>query len=224
MNWYIWIVNSFSERVVFSTGSQFNPTLEVVRSGNHLILDAKSVNYSYGGLHRAFRQLFKKIRINKLEIGNVLILGFGAGSIISILQNEYKIDCKITGVEIDPEIVRIGKEYFNINSFANLELIELDAFHFIEKNSELFDLIIVDLYCDKDVPPEAETNEFANHIKKALNSNGHLIFNKWVYDIASQESAGRLENVLKNTFNNISIYRTGHNRMNRMMVCRRIEK
>ncbi|MEI6749806.1 MAG: spermidine synthase [Bacteroidales bacterium] len=223
MSWSNWIVDAFKERVISRTGSQYNPTLEVIRSGNHLVLDAKSVNYSYGGLHRAFRQLFRKIRISKWNIGNVLILGFGAGSIASILQHEYQIDCKITGVEIDPEVIRIGKEYFRFNSFSNLNLIEQDAILFIEENSEFFDIVVVDLYLDKEVPPKAETSEFADFIKKALKTEGHLIFNKWIHDTVSMESAARLEKVLTNTFDNLIIYRTGHNRTNRMMVCRRTD-
>jgi spermidine synthase len=223
MSWYSRIVNSFTESVVFRTNSKFNSILEVVRSGNHLILDAKSVNYSYGGLHNAFRQLFRKIRIDKMKVGNVLILGFGAGSVASIIQKEYRIDCMITGVEIDPEVLKIGKDYFNFNSFSNLELIEQDAFHFMKHNNNTFDLVVVDLYIDKNVPTQAETVEFADLIRKALETGGQLIFNKWIYDIASRESAERLEEVLGNTFSNLRIYRTGHNHTNRMMVCRRID-
>jgi spermidine synthase len=221
MRWLTWIVDSFTERVVYRTSSSFNPTLEVVRSGNHLVLDSKSVNYSYGGLHRAFRQLFRKIGINKLNIQDVLVLGFGVGSIASILQYEYKIDCKIIGVEIDKAIIGIGKKYFNLDTFRNLKVIEQDAFQFMESNTKTFDLLIVDLYIDKDVPTQAETIEFIGIIKKALINGGHLIFNKWVYNDTSQDSADRLEYLLKETFSNLTIYKTGHDQMNRMMVCRR---
>jgi spermidine synthase len=215
------MIEYFTEKIIYKTNSEYNSTLEVVRSGNKIILDAKSVNYSYGGLHRAFRQLFKKININKLNIRNVLILGFGAGSVASILQHEYGIDCEITGVEIDPEVIRLGKEYFNFNSFRNLELIEEDAFRFMEKNTKTFDLVVVDLFIDKDVPFQAETNEFANLIKFALRPDGRLIFNKWVHDTASSESYIRLEKVLGNTFSNLTICKTGHDRMNSMLVCKK---
>ena len=223
MSLFTWLADSLTEKVVYRTGSEYNPVLEVVRSGNHLILDAKSVNYSYGGLHRSFRKIFRKIRIDKQNIGDVLILGFGAGSVASILQHEYRIDCRITGIEIDPEILRIGKVYFALNSFSNLDLIEDDAFHFIEKNDRTFDLIVVDLYIDTDVPVLAETSEFAFLMKKSLKTKGILIFNKWVYDAASREAGSRLVKIFKDAFSDIKIYRTGHNRMNRMIVCRRTE-
>jgi len=223
MKWLSRIVDSFEERVVYRTSSPFNTTLEVVQSGNKLILDAKSVNYSYGGLHRSFQQLFRRIKIKSWNVRDILILGFGAGSVASILQNEYKIDCKITGVEIDPEVIKIGKEFFNSDSFRNLELKEMDAFQFLLNNTKTYDLVVVDLYIDKDVPLQAETGEFANLVKRALEPNGHLIFNKWVYDIISQESAFRLEEILRNTFDNLTKYTAGHDRMNRMLVCRRID-
>jgi spermidine synthase len=223
MSWYTCIVDSFSEKVVYRTGTHYNSTLEVVRSGTHLILDAKSVNYSFGGLHSAFRQLFRKIRLHKLNLGNVLILGFGAGSVASILQHEYRIGCRITGVEIDPEVIKIGKEYFNLDSLSNLEVIEQDANSFMVANTDIFDLVVVDLYIDKDVPVQAETSEFALLLRKSLKLNGLLIFNKWVYNIDTRKSAERLENMLISIFTDLKIYRTGHGRMNWMMVCTRID-
>jgi spermidine synthase len=223
MSLITWITDSLTHKVVYRTSSKFNPVLEVVRSGNKLILDAKSVNYSHGGLHRSFRQVFRKIRIDKLSVNNVLILGFGAGSVASILQHEYGFDCRITGVEIDPEVLKIGRQYFALDSYSKLILIEDDAFHFIKNNRDKFDLIVVDLYIDKDVPAIAESDEFALSVKNALKLQGLMIFNKWVYDSASSESALQLLKSLNKIFTDLHIYRTGHNRMNRMIVCRRID-
>lgn len=46
-----------------------------------LMLNANQSNYSFGGLHLIFEQLFDQIQIDKYDFKNVLLLGLGAGSI-----------------------------------------------------------------------------------------------------------------------------------------------
>jgi spermidine synthase len=219
MGWFNSIFSLFGERVVYRSSSQFNPTLEVVENGGHLRLDASHVNYSFGGLHKAFQQLFIKLDISKTAPGSLLILGFGAGSIASIIQNEYELNCSITGVEIDPEVIALGRRFFGTGDFSDLTIVEDDAFLFMEKNTAKFDLVVVDLYLDLDVPAAAETHEFATQLRNALSENGRLVFNKYVYDKISMLSAGELRKSLNNTFGNVNTYKTGHNKMNNMFVC-----
>lgn len=220
MPWYKSILGLFSEKVIYRTGSQFNPILEVVATGSHLQLDTPHVNYSFGGLHRAFQQLFKKMDIKRANPKSVLILGFGAGSIASILQHEYKLRCTITGVEIDPEVIALGRRFFKTNSFADLTIIEEDAFPYIGKNQDKFDLVVVDLYLDMEVPVQAETRDFAIQLKEAITKNGKLVFNKYIYNDSTGQSADQLNNILNEIFGNVKTYQTGHNRMNRMFVCK----
>lgn len=219
MGWLKSIFGLFGEKVVYRTSSKFNPTLEVVKNGGHLKLDTSHVNYSYGGLHSAFQELFLKTGILNVNPKNVLILGFGAGSIASILQNEYKLKCNITGVEIDPEVIALGRRFFGIRNFSDLSIIEEDAFLFMEKNLSKFDLVIVDLYLDMLVPAQAETPEFAIQLKNSLSEDGQLVFNKYVYDESSRKSSDDLHQTLNKIFSDVKIYKTGHNQMNNMFVC-----
>lgn len=76
---------------------------------------------------------------------NVLILGFGCGSAIKPLRKKFP-DCQITGVEINPEMIKIGKKYFNLNKILNLKIICAPAQKFIFQTKQKFDLILVDLY------------------------------------------------------------------------------
>jgi len=220
MAWCKFIFGLFNEKIVYRTGSQFNPTLEVVETGSHLQLDTAHVNYSFGGLHRAFQQLFRKMEIVKANPESVLILGFGAGSIASILQNEYKLNCTITGIEIDQEVIALGLRFFETNAFADLTIREEDAFLYMGKNRDKFDLVVVDLYLDMEVPVQAETQDFAVQLKNALNNNGQLVFNKYVYNDATKQSADQLGKILNEIFGNVKVYKTGHNLMNRMIVCK----
>lgn len=222
MAWYKSIFALFSEKIVYRTGSQFNPILEIVENGSHLQLDTPHVNYSFGGLHRAFQELFRKMDIMKANPKSVLILGFGAGSIASILQKDYKLKCTITGVEIDKEVITLGQRFFETNFYIDLTIIEEDAFLYMEKNRYKFELVVVDLYLDMEVPVQAETTDFAVQLKDALIEDGQLVFNKFVYNDATGKSADLLSKILNEIFGNVKTYKTGHNRMNRMFVCKNI--
>jgi spermidine synthase len=220
MTWYKSIFGLLGEKVVYRTGSQFNPILEVIRNGNHLKLDTLHMNYSFGELHKSFQQLFIKMDIGKADPGSVLILGFGAGSIASILQNEYKLNCTITGIEIDPEVIALGSRFFETNTLSRLTLLEEDAFRFMERNHAKFDLVVVDLYVDMDVPGQAEKQDFILRLRDALTTDGQLVFNKFVYDIVSGKAADKLSIMLKGIFGSVTLYKTGHDHMNSMFVCK----
>ena len=68
--------------------------------------------------------------------GRALIFGLGCGSVVKVLPS-----MKVTGVEIDPVMVDIGKRYFNLD---RVKIVIGDATKL--KFKERFDLIIVDLY------------------------------------------------------------------------------
>ncbi|MBE9480460.1 MAG: hypothetical protein IMY69_02060, partial [Bacteroidetes bacterium] len=86
----VFIKSFFDDKTIEKTSSQINPYLEIKKEKGKYILNSKNVNYSYGGLHKAFQKIFRKINLKEEKIKNVLILGFGAGSIASILLDEYK--------------------------------------------------------------------------------------------------------------------------------------
>ncbi len=174
------------------TESKISQDLEICYMNGKYVLNTKNANYSFGSLHRVFQKVFKKIQLQNLELENVLILGFGAGSVTSILKNEYKKECKIIGVEKDNKVVELAAKYFNINGYNGLELHTIDAYDFMMSNNKQFDLVVVDVYIDFDVPSIFEKEEFIKSLKKALNTGGTIIFNKLVKDKDSEDSAQRL--------------------------------
>ena len=73
----------------------------------------------------------------------ILVLGLGCGSIAPLLIKKFP-DAKITGLEIDPIIIEIGKKYFGLDKYKNLKIVNSDANKFTMK--EQFDLVIIDMY------------------------------------------------------------------------------
>jgi len=154
------------------------PVLEVnVRNGKYL-LDGEKVNYSFGSLHELFRDAFKHHQIGQLSPQHVLILGFGAGSVAQILQNELHLNCKITGVEIDPVVLELATRYFGADAYQNTQLICDDAYHFISQDTETYDLIVIDLFIEKRVPKAFLQADFIQLVKQRLNPLGTIFFNR----------------------------------------------
>lgn len=155
--------------------------MEVTWNNGELVLDSKNTNYSYGSLQRILKKGLKYIgfeRIRKFE--NILILGVAGGSVIKTLVDEVKFKGKITGVEIDKEVVEIANKYFKLNEIKNLELIVDDAFEFVLKTKDKYDLIIIDIFQDTTMPNFLFEDFFINRINFLLNVDGFILFNTMV--------------------------------------------
>ncbi|MFZ4106319.1 spermidine synthase [Flavobacterium sp.] len=166
---------------VIKRKSSISNSLEVTWNNGELVLDSKNTNYSYGSLQRILKKGLKYIgydRIRKFE--NVLVLGVAGGSVIKTLVDEIKFRGKITGIEIDPEIVEIANTYFKLNQINNLELIIDDAFEFVLKTKTKFDLIIIDVFQDTTMPNFLFEDYFIQRINFLLNVNGFILFNTMV--------------------------------------------
>ena len=180
-------------RMVEKTSSTINPILEVNYINGKYHLDAENVNYSNGSLYRVFDKIFHKIHYETHHPKDVLLLGFGAGSVASLIQDKYHNDCNFVSVEKDQEVIRLGSKYFDTARFLHNNIICADANDFINENHQHFDLIVFDCYIDSEVPDQLEKNKFLEGLHRALKKGGMLLFNKFVFDKKSKTSAGELK-------------------------------
>ncbi|MFH0894245.1 MAG: hypothetical protein V2A54_07405, partial [Bacteroidota bacterium] len=111
------IMSYASGTVVEMSDSTVTPGLHVYCLRGKLQMNSVNANYSEGPLRTAFEVEFRKLDLPGRNIKNTLILGFGAGSVASLLQEKFNIDCAITGVELDPEVIRLGEKYFKTKRF-----------------------------------------------------------------------------------------------------------
>lgn len=180
--------------------SKYSEILEVNLQYGKLVVDSPNANYSYGNLHLIFQKAFQRVNFIKEKHYDVLILGFGAGSIAQILHQELQIEHKVIGVEIDPKMIYIAKKYFS-NSFSNnTKIIEKDANAFMMTNHQKFDLVTIDLFIDLAIPSIFEQLDFIEKVKQTLQPNGILIWN------TIAENAQFKENLFS-TFKNLQSYK-----------------
>ncbi|WNM18401.1 spermidine synthase [Flavobacterium capsici] len=166
---------------IYKKNSELSRSLEVTWNNGQLVLDSKNTNYSYGSLQRILRKGLRYIGFERIrKFDSVLILGVAGGSVIKTLVDEIKFKGKITGIEIDKEIVEIANKYFELDKVQNLEIIIDDAFEFVLRTKEKYDLIIIDIFQDTTMPSFLFQDFFIQRINFLLNTNGFILFNTMV--------------------------------------------
>lgn len=195
------------EHIIARYPSALNPEIEVALVNGRYQLNAGSVNYSYGPLHDAFRKYFRKDPPLLNETDDILILGFGGGSVAVILREELLLNSPIIGVEADAEMLHAAREHFNIERLAKLTLVEEDALNFVENSNQQWTLIVVDIYIDATVPPVFETAPFIAKLKEILLPGGKVVFNKFAGNEAAENERIALEAIFRQNFDSVQTFK-----------------
>lgn len=163
---------------IFKTKSKLSRTIEVAWVKGELVMDSENTNYSYGNLQRILRIGLNHFGFEKItKMDNVLVLGVAGGSVIKTLVDEIHFEGQITGVDIDPDIIKIANDYFKLDKIKNLNIIIDDAFEFVLKTKDRYDLIIIDIFQDTTMPNFLFEKFFINRICFLLKNNGVVLFN-----------------------------------------------
>jgi predicted O-methyltransferase YrrM len=119
---------------------------------------------------------------------SMLILGSAAGGAIRQAQQVLP-ELAITGVDIDPAVHDVAVKYFGVNP-AKAKLVSRDARHFIERDQEHYDFIIVDVYAGEFLPPHCTSQQFFTRVREHLNPGGAVFINTNMYDVPFELPAG----------------------------------
>jgi len=120
----------------------------------------------YTSLGLAFRPDAKKM----------LIVGLGGGSIPKKIQKEFP-NIEIDAVEIDPEVIKMAKEFFNVKETNNLHIHAQDGRLFLTRTPNQYDIILLDAYFTDAMPFHLTTKEFFELAQKKLTPNGIIVAN-----------------------------------------------
>jgi len=177
MDWNFWRPNKILE----TRTSKFNGKITVRKSwGLGTYLEVGGLTQSGWILEKIWSQTLRHLHNSKFSarggsalggiIHNSLILGLGGGSVIKPLK-KYWPKAKITGVDIDPVMVKLGQKYLNLDK--SVQIVISDAFSYM-RHATGYDLVIVDLYHGKDFPQKFESDKFL----KKLSKNKLVIINR----------------------------------------------
>jgi len=204
---------SIFPRTVYKTQSKISGPIEVKEQLGRYTLHVGGLIQSGGIIKNIWGKALGRISYKVYSIQRVLVLGLGGGTVVQLMKARWP-EAKIVSIEIDSEIIKIGKKYFRLGEIENLEIINADAIKWVKRFNVLkhynkkFDLIIVDLYVGGKFPIKAGSNEFLKNLKKLLSKEGRIIFNRL---ISPSEDLEGFEEKLKNHFSSLEIIETHTN-------------
>ncbi|WP_129626987.1 spermidine synthase [Candidatus Oscillochloris fontis] len=133
------------------------------------------------------------------SVQSLALLGSAAGSIPKQFLAIYGPETIIDAVEIDPQIVAMGREYFDLEDqdprFPNYTTHIADARAWIATAERTYDVIGMDAYHQPYIPFQLTTVEFFQQVRDHLNPQGVAVVN------AGRPASGddRLVNALAST-------------------------
>ena len=196
------ILSYLFEIHIESTSSEYNPQLHVSLNNGRYQLSTANAIYSFEDLYDNFLNAFRIIDLDRLNIQNVLVLGFGLGSIPIILEQNFGKKYYYTGIEIDEEVLYLANKYAMPQIASGVELICADAAAFVELSTLKYDMIAVDLFQDDVIPSQFEAISFLENLKNLLNPKGILLYNRLAYNTGDKkESKWFYHNFFKKVFN-----------------------
>ena len=170
-------------RVVYETQTEYQE-LRVVDLGDTRTLYLDGQRHSAMDREDPTRHVFEYTRHFHLpylfaedpdEIDRVLFVGGGGFSGPKRFLEEY--DATVDVVEIDPEVVRVAREYFRVPESDRLNVYEQDGRRYLRETDRTYDLIVLDAYKRDKVPFHMTTVEFMRLVRSRLSADGVLVAN-----------------------------------------------
>jgi spermidine synthase len=192
--------------------------LELAYEQGRLVVNSTGANQSFGSLHRAWRDALDHFVPDGRPLRQVLVVGLGAGSVVHILRAERGIAAPITAVEDDPLMVRWGRNHFGLSAWPHLTVLEADAREALAGLQDRFDLVLVDLFTDLDVPEWTGTDTFLDLLRARTAEGGLLLFNTIPHDPKGRATSERIGAGLRLRFGTVE--EQGYEGLNRMFIAR----
>jgi len=157
--------------------SRYSGQVAVTLSQGQYKLSTSNAIYSFGKRYTSFRTAFNVIDIHTLSVNEVLVLGFGLGSVVDLLERHPTIE-HISAVDADDIIIELASKYLQSALKSKVEFVCDDAEIFLKNNQQKFDLVLFDVFIEDLTPVQFMQPDFFNVLKKSIDKNGILIFSK----------------------------------------------
>lgn len=196
-----------------SVDSAVNPDLYVCYSKGRYQLCVENAIYSFADKYDNFWDTFQQMEVSKFQGKDILILGFGLGSIPYMLE-KMGVTAHFVGVEYDEMVGYLFNKYVADEIVSSLELITADARIFMELNERKYDLIAMDVFVEDLIPDFFLGQTFIEQLRDSLADDGLLIWNHLYHYEKDRKQADRFfENKFKNVFKNGAFIQTKGNKM-----------
>ncbi|MFC1649784.1 spermidine synthase [Patescibacteria group bacterium] len=197
-------------RIIDRKQSKYSGELTVVKDvawGTYI--KAGGLPQSGGLARKIWKKPLERVKNYDLRVEKILILGFGGGGMVGLIKKHWP-DSRITGVDIDPAIVELGRKYIKWDS-NNVEVAIEDGEKFVNNittqqhplpNTNKYDLVLVDTYYGATFPEKFKKAGFTRRVKKVLNKNGVAVFNR-LYGSEDRVRADKFGRMLEKNFKSV---------------------
>src|SRR3990172_1428658 len=176
-------------RVLYTTSSSHSGKINVWEKEGSLVLEVggypQSVSLNTPDLPQ--RYWYKAVEVvseNLIAINprgremRALLIGVGGGTILHLLSRKFP-KLRMTGVEIDEEILKIARKFFELEKIPNLEIVTGDGGEYAASyHGDPFDLVFLDAYLGGNFPLHFEEEQFLSELKRITASGGLVVINR----------------------------------------------
>jgi len=186
---FFWLVQGPIKQtpgLVYETESSYN-YIQVLDSDGYTLLRLNEgqgihsvwhpIEVDYHGTWEQFlaAPFFNSPPFTPEQVHNMAIVGLAAGTTASQATRVFG-PIPIDGFEIDPEIIRVGQTYFQMNQ-PNLNAIAQDGRWGLDHSTSKYSVIGIDAYRPPYIPWHLTTREFFQIVKDHLDTNGVMVIN-----------------------------------------------
>jgi spermidine synthase len=125
-----------------------------------------------------------------------LMIGLAGGTAARQLIAAYP-ELTVDGVEIDPDVAKVGREYFGMTD-PRINVVIADGRYFLRTTDTTYDIIGIDAYKQPYIPFQLTTKEFFSEAKSHLNVCGVVAVN-----VGRAGSDYRLVDVIASTMRDV---------------------
>ena len=146
--------------------------------------------------------------VNKRDTPKMLVLGMGTGTYARQCSKYYP-GMISKGVEIDDDIIKLSRKYFDLPE--EIEVVSYDGRAFLNADKEKYDVIMVDAYQDITIPFQMSSVEFFRLVADHLNENGVMVVNMNMQTDEPDNICDYLEDTISSVFPNVYTAKVRYN-------------
>lgn len=209
-----WLKNYLTTQTIKEYRSVHNGLIKVILAFNRPRLIMGGMLQSGKMMRDIWSKALGKIKKDKHQINQALIIGLGCGDCAFEIQKNYP-EAQMTGVEIDEQVIEAAQCYFNLATVKNLKIAIADGVKYVnklakQKAGKKFDLIIVDAFIGDQMTKGFKTKKFFTALTKLLAHDGVVIYNHLFFKEHKENAAGFIKE-LEKIFGKITLIRTRSN-------------
>lgn len=175
-------------KVIYSTDSEINGHIDVIQVGKTRKIKVddieQSLNWQAPSAKRlVWGQAVEVLKEEQPDLENILVLGLGGATVQHFIGREFP-EAQIVSIDIDPAMLEIAQNYFELDAIKNHRVLIADACRVIvePENFELekksFQAIYVDIFVGSQYPDLGKSGNFVAAVKEMALPGGLVIFNR----------------------------------------------